>query len=195
MKVISGREQRLVAIALLLLLIFGFTDFAIMPLIEGFVTRAQSREDLMAQYARNDRVLAGLPGWRLQAQAQLQTVSRFAIIAPTMAVGMEMLKQRVTQDVRAAGASPQAFQPTEADIPKGWIGVRGDLQLTLSQLDAMLIRLQNEEPYVVIDYLSIAALGNQQPGEPQTLAVRIALSSPLRLDPPSSKPGATAGHA
>ena len=45
----------------------------------------------------------------------------------------------------------------QADAPQGAIKVRADLTLTLTQLYETIQRLQNEDAYVVIDYISINA--------------------------------------
>ncbi len=195
MRAISSRERRLVAVGLLLCCIAGIWEFAVMPLLDGFAMRAETRTDLLAAYARNDSILAGLPAWRREAEQQTRTASRFAISAPTAVVGVETLTQRISQVVRAAGGTVQSTQEVQADLPRTWIGVQSDLRLTISQLNAVLARFENEEPYVVVDYLSIAVNPERRPGGAESLAVRMAISAPVRVDPQPARPRTVARHA
>jgi hypothetical protein len=183
------------AIALLMGCAAGLWRFAILPLATGFLERQDARIRLLAAYARNDRMIAGLPAWRLEAEQQARTASAFAIVAPTMAVGNEALRQRMAQAVRAAGGTVLSTQMRQTDLPANWIGVQSDLKLTLSQLTAVLARFQNEEPYVVVDFLSVALNQERQPGGPESLMVRLAISAPLRINSPPPESRTAPGHA
>lgn len=194
MRAFTAREQRLIAVGLLLCTVLGAWNLVLMPLVDGFLQRSQQRDDLRAEYLRNDRILAGLPVWRTDAQKQSKTAARFGITAPNKTAGVEILRRRLSSAAVTVGGTVLSQQEVQANLPAGWIGVQGDLRLSMSQMKTLLERFQNEEPYVVVDYLTIG-IGTVRPGEPQTLAVRLAISAPLRSDAPPSGPRKTARHA
>jgi len=189
MRVLSSRERRLTAIALLIGVVLASWVFVIAPLMDGSVQRAQDREAFMAEYARNDRILAGLPGWRMEAQEQAATASSYAIAAPSEAIAIELVSQRIARDVKAAGGAAPVTQAVTDNTPLGWVHVRSDLQLTIGQLHAVLMRIQSEEPYVMVGYFSVEARPNSNPDEPQNLAVRLDVFAPVRASgtPPAAR--------
>jgi len=195
MRALSSREQRLLAIGLLMCVVVGTWQLLIQPLVDGFAERSETRADLLGAFALNDRILAGLPVWRMEAEHQAQTAARFTISAPTTNVGSEYLVQRISRTVRAAGGAVLSTQVIYADLPQHWIGVQSDLQLTVSQLNAVLTHIQNEEPYVVVDFLSIGINPPRQLGGAESLTVRIAISAPLHISTPAVGPGTVARHA
>ncbi|MEJ1970190.1 MAG: type II secretion system protein GspM [Rhizomicrobium sp.] len=195
MRPLAARERSLVAIALLLAGAAAVWNFVAVPVAEGFAERAERRAELRATYVRNDRVLAGLPGWRMEAEQQAQTAARFAIDAPSTVVGVQALTTRLSQSVRGAGGSVLSSQQAQMSLPDGWIGISSNLRLNMTQLNAVLARLQSEEPYVVVDYLSIGVEPRRQPGEAQSLVVRLDISSPVRVSPGPARTRTVAGHA
>jgi hypothetical protein len=72
-----------------------------------------------------------------------------------------------------------------AEGPEGWVRVRADMQLTMSQLYKSLSRLENEAPYVVVGYVSVVADRAVQTGHLATMDVRIEVSAPVRSNQPS----------
>lgn len=195
MRALLPRERRLVAIGLLVCGLAAVWEFAVSPILEGFSRRRETRAELLAAYARNDHLIAGLSAWRMEAEQQARTQARFAIAAPTAGVGSEALIQRMSGTVRAAGGTVLATQPVPSGLPPNWIGVQSDLRITLSQLTAVLARFQNEEPYVVVDFLSVAVSPQRQPGSPESLAVRLAISTLLRVSSPPAQPRTASRHA
>jgi hypothetical protein len=195
MKALLPREQRLLAAGLLLCCLAGIGEFIILPIVDGFIDRREALAELSAAYIRNDHVIAGLPAWRMEAEEQAKTAGRFAIVAPTAAVGNEALVQRMSQTVRAAGGTVLSTQKVQSDLPRNWIGIQSDLRLTLSQLTTVLAHFQNEEPYVVVDFLSVGVATRRGPDEPESLAIRLAISTLLRVSPPPAQPRAIVRHA
>jgi len=195
MRALTPRESRLIAVGLLLLLLAGAWFGLILPLLDGFALRAEARDALRNEYIHNDRILAGLVGWRAEAKRQAEEEPRFAMSIPEGMVATDVLSARLSQTVRAVGGTVQSTLPTEANVPAGWVAVRSDLRLTMSQLNAALIRLQNGEPYVVVDYLSVTAGGARQAGELERLAVRLEISAPVRVDAAPRQRRTAARHA
>jgi general secretion pathway protein M len=181
MKPLDPRERSLVAIGLLVAAIAVLWLAVISPLIGGFVDRADERETLLGVYARNQRILAGVPVWRQQAEEQRSSAEKFSINAPTEALAAEALKSRLSKLAEDTGGSVQAIQDVQEDVPAGWIRVRADLQLTDGQLYKCLARLESEEPYVVVEHLSVVADRAFETGHLGPMAVRIEVSAPIEI--------------
>jgi general secretion pathway protein M len=178
---LSTRERRLIAVALLLGLVAAAWLAVARPLVSGFFDRQAERQALLAAYQRNQRLIAAVPSLRSQLEAQRRTASAFALTAPSQIQAQEILRQRIAAAITAAGAAAPTVQDVQADLPSGWIGVRADAQLTQSQLNQSLRTLESEEPYVVVDYISINADQAFRTGRAGPLDVRLELSLPVRV--------------
>lgn len=181
MKPLSPRESRLVAIGILVALIAAIWLGVAEPLIDGFGERAETRATLLATYARNQRVLAGIPLWQAQLDQQRETASKFAIAAPTEALAAEQLKSRLTKMTNDMGGTLTSIQDIQDGVPNGFVRVRADVQMTLGQLYKSLARLESEEPYVVVESLSVVADRAAQTGHLGPMAVRVEVSAPVRI--------------
>ena len=175
------RERRLVAILIVVAAIAVLWLGVLSPIIGGFIDRADERQSLLTLYAHNQRVLAGVPVWREQAEEQRATAAKFELTAPTEALAAEALKSRLTKLSDDVGGTVQSIQDVQEDVPAGWIRVRADLQLTDGQLYKCLARLESEEPYVVVEHLSVSADRALETGHMGPMAVRIEISAPVRL--------------
>ena len=181
MKAMSPRESRLVAIGILVAVIAAVWLVLVQPVLDGFGERADRRETLLETYARNQRILAGIPLWHAQLEEQRQTADAFAIAAPTEALAAEQLKNRLSRMASDEGGTLTAIQDIEDGVPQGFIRVRADMEMTLGQLYKSLARLESEEPYVVIESLSVVADRALQTGHLGPMAVRIEVSAPVRV--------------
>ena len=181
MRPLAQRERRIVAVGVLAFLVAVVVLGIILPLVGGLAARAIERSELVATYGRNQRVLAGIPIWRTQAEQQKSTASAYGIAAPTEALAAEMLKQRINRMAAEQGGVVQTVSEIQGDTPEGWVKVRADLQLTMAQLYKSLARLESEAPYVVVGYVSVAADRAQKTGHAAPMDVRIEVSSPVRL--------------
>ena len=179
MRALSARERRLLALGILVAAVAGAWMLVIDPVVGGFIDRADEREELMDRYARNERLLGGVPLWRAQAREQARTAQKFAILAPTEALAGEALKARLAQLGGGTGAV-RAMQEIEQGVDPGWVRVRADLTLTLDQLYQGLVRLESGEPYVVVEYLAVNAHGALETGHLSPMDVRIEVSAPFR---------------
>lgn len=181
MKPLSPRESRLVALGILVAVIAVIWLGIVDPLIDGFGERAETRQTLLETYARNQRVLAGIPLWQAQLEQQRLTANTFAIAAPTEALASEQLKSRITRMTSDVGGTLTSIQDIEDGVPNGFVRVRADMQMTLGQLYKSLERLESEEPYVVVESLSVVADRAAQTGHLGPMAVRVEVSAPVRI--------------
>ena len=184
MRPLEPRERQLVAIGILVLALVVVWYALVDPVIGGFIGRAEERSELMATYERNQRVLSGISNWRQEAEEQTATQAQYAITAPTKVLAAENLKQRLTRLATAAGGQMGSISELPAQ-GEGWVRVRADMQLTMTQLYRSLGRLENEAPYVVVGYVSVVADRAFQTGHLATMDVRIEVSAPVRINQPS----------
>ena len=180
MKPLQPRERQIVAVGILILVIATVWFGLVQPIIGGFISRAEERNDLLAAYQRNERVLTGISVWRTKADEQKDTQGQYAIVAPTKVLAVENLKQRLNRTIAGVGGTVQAISELPAQPAEGWVRVRVDLQLTMSQLYKSLNRLENEAPYVVVGYVSVVADRAVQTGHLATMDVRLEISAPVR---------------
>ena len=181
MKPLTPRESRLVALGILIAVIAGVWLLLVEPVLEGFGERADTRETLLDTYSRNQRILSGIPLWQEELEEQRQTAGRFAITAPTDALAAEQLKNRLSRMASEAGGTLTAIQDVEDGVPAGFVRVRVNMQMTLGQLYKTLARLESEEPYVVVESLSVVADRAAQTGHLGPMAVRVEVSAPVRV--------------
>ena len=179
MRPLSTRERRLVAVGLLLAALVLVYLIVVSPLVGGFLGRAAERRTLIANYQRDQRIMASIPVWRRTAQAQRVSSKRFSLTAPSEQMAVEALKERLARLATEEGFQITAMQDLEADAPTGEARVRADLQLTLTQLNESLRRLETEGPYVV-EYLSVSADRALATGRSSRLVVRLEVSAPWR---------------
>ena len=180
MRALTDTERRLSALAILVVLIAAVWLILVRPVLAGFDQRRQARDEMAALYARNERLIAALPAWRRMAEAQRTEAGRFAIAAPTQALAVEALKQRLVRTVTAAGGVVGAAEDSGRAAGKDGIAVRLDAQVTVSQLYETLRRLQAEEPYVVVEYLSVTADRAFETGRAGPVSVRLEVSARYR---------------
>jgi general secretion pathway protein M len=185
MRPLQPRERQIVAIGILVVAVAVMWFGLIQPIVGGFIDRAEERSTLLDTYKRNERVLAGISVWRTQADEQSASMTSYAIVAPTKVLAVENLKQRLTRLTNALGGNVQSISEQPAEEQDGWVRVRVDQQLTMSQLYKSLSRLENEAPYVVVEYVSVVADRAAQTGHLATMDVRIEVSAPVRISQPS----------
>lgn len=177
MRPLSPRERRLVAVGVLAgLIAFGWLA-VVGPVLGGFQARDAQRQAALDRHARNQRLLDGQGFVRAAAAEQRRSGRAFRITAPSQATAVEALKQRLATSLSQDGGAVAAVEEVRADVPSGWISVRADATMTLPQLNASLRRIENETPYVVVDYASISAEQSIRTGRPGPLAVRLQISA------------------
>lgn len=181
MKQLSPRESRLVAVGILIASLAVAWLVVVGPILDGFSERAATRQTLLETYSRNQRMLAGIPIWREQIEEQRRTAGAFAITAPTEALAAEQLKTRLSRMTTEEGGTLTEIQDLEDGVPNGYVRIRADMQMTLGQLYKSLARLESEEPYVVVESLSVVADHAAKTGHLGPMAVRLEISAPVRV--------------
>lgn len=183
MKSLSPRERRLVALGILVALIVGVLGLVVQPIADGFIERAAEREDLLAEYERNARVLDGTAAWRELAGRQAGDAATFALIAEDGPGAVSALQSRLGDVLSQEGATVRSVGERDAMRPD-WVRVGAEVEMTLSQLYRSLERLEREDPYVLVESLAIAADRTTAIGEPSRLSVRLEIAAPIVVRPP-----------
>ena len=102
MKTLSRRERRLIALALLAAMV-GLAWLALVrPIASGFAERQARREQLAADHARNQRIVASIPQLRRMAERRRALGRLHAIAAPDAEQGSELLRERLEASVDAS---------------------------------------------------------------------------------------------
>lgn len=184
MRPLAPRERRLLAVGLLVAAAAMTWLLAVSPLIGGFEARAEQRRELIARYQTNQRLLSAVPTFRAAVLDQRRTAALYQITAPSPNLAAEALKQRLAAALTSAGGAVSAVQQVQADVAPGWVSVRADAVINLTQLVTTLRQLQNEAPYVVIEYASVGADRAARIGRAAPLDVRLQVSALFRPTPP-----------
>jgi general secretion pathway protein M len=187
MRPLAPRERRIVALGLLV----GVAAFVwlalISPMLDGFHARAQRREELLVQYQADRRLLGSVSALQKAGADQRRTTYLYQITAPSANVAAEALKQRVGDTLTAAGGAVGNMQQVQAGVPTGWVSARVDAQIGLAQLIAAIRELENEGPYVVVQYLSVEADRAASTGHAAPLEVRLQVSALFRPAPVAAR--------
>jgi hypothetical protein len=173
---LSAREQRLVAIFILLLLIAAAWLFILGPLVDGFAQRKSDRDQLIATIERNNRLIASVPQLRRRIDAQRPDRARLTLAAASRELAGDLLRQRLQRSFETSGASLSALG--EGDSPPRWVGASAEGTISLDQLVQLLGELQNEPPYLVVTGLTVVADRAFQTGKLDLMTVRIDVAIP-----------------
>jgi len=182
MKTLSSRERRLVAM-LILIAMLGLVWFAVVrPILSGFVERADRRAALQREYQSNQRIVGSVPRLRRQAERQREMLRRFVLLAPGKNEAATMLQDRIQSVVEKAGGEVRSIEDaadTGADVR-----ARVSARLTLAALVAVVERLENGEPFAVVEPLEISADQAAVSGRLDIMEVSFEVSVPLVLAAP-----------
>jgi hypothetical protein len=173
---LSAREQRLIALLILLLLVAAIWQLLVAPVIDGFAARSVARTQLAQTIERNERLIASVPQLRRRVERQQPDRERFALSAPSRDAAADLLRQRLQRSLEATGASPTALG--DSDAAGNWVGASVEGSVTLDQLVRLLANLQNQPPYLVITGLSVVADRAFQSGKLDVMDVKIDVAVP-----------------
>lgn len=183
MRPLAPRERRLVAVGVLVgAVVLGWL-VVVGPILGGFQARDERRQAALDRHVRDQRLLASLPALRAVLAEQKRTSRAFQITAPSQGLAVDALKQRLVGSLSQEGGVVSGAEEVKADMPAGWVSARADATMTLTQLNAGLRRIENEAPYVVIDYVSINADQAARTGQPGPLVVRLQISARHAVPP------------
>ncbi len=181
MTTLSLRERRLIALALLLLLITILLFGIIAPVIDGFKSRSIERDQYYSQMAHNDRSISNLPIWRRQANEQKKSVGRFALQAPTRTAALDIFREEMSQFFVKSGAIVRSAQ--ELPSSDSWLRLRIDGQMSLTQIVDCLRRLQQSPRITVVDAITISADRAFTSGRLSPMDIRLEISIPYSSAP------------
>ncbi|MFZ0267900.1 type II secretion system protein GspM [Caulobacter sp.] len=182
MRTLAPRERKLIAVGLLVLVVGLAWLLIAAPVLAGFQARRDEREALVGAWRRDQHLLQAIPLLRAEALDQRRTGRDFKISAPSASQAAEALKQRLNATLTASGGQVSGLQEVRADIPAGWVSARADARITLTQLDDSLRRLQNDKPYLVVEYTLVGA--DRPQSQYGSLDVRLQVSALVRAAPP-----------
>lgn len=155
MNSLNRREQRLIAVCILMLLVTGAWLLLVAPLVDGFAARRDERVQLTATIERNQRLIGAMPDLRRQVESQRPDRARFMLAAANRDAASDLLRQRLQRSFEQAGGSLTALG--ESSSAGRWVGASAEGTVTLDQLVRLLTDLQNQPPYLVISGMTVVA--------------------------------------
>ena len=178
MRPISPRERRLIALLILIAVIALAWFVIVSPILGGFSTRMEQRDQLTLRYLHNQRTIAGVPRLRRQAEEERQRTRMFAIGATNAEAGRDALKDRLQRVVERAGGEVRAT--VDAEGTPGWARAGISARMTLPQFTATLDQLQNMPPWLIVETVSVEANDALVTGRSSSMDVQLEVSIPLR---------------
>lgn len=176
MKTPSPREQRLIAL-LILIAACAMAWIGIgQPIMEGFDQRREERAQLLLVHQRNQQAAAALPLLRAAARSQRTDAARFNLPATNAADADLRLREVIRA---AAGRNEIVMKPSQSNPTRpGWASVRVDGVAGLDALGRFLADLQNGQPLVLVTSTNIAANKAFQTGAAAPMEIQLEVSAP-----------------
>jgi type II secretory pathway component PulM len=174
MKPLSTRERKFVAIGLLVAVFALVWLGALQPILGGFTARAEQQTLLANQYAQNERMIDRMAGLRRVAEDQRRLGTLYALDAANAEQASDKLKERLAASLEKAGGELRASETIDA--PDGWVRVSATALVSNEQLAAWLGMLNNEQPYLVMESLTIVADRALNTGQLDLMDVKIETS-------------------
>lgn len=174
MKPMSARERKLVAVGLLVALIALLWLGLVQPIYGSFATNADRRAELRLQYIQNERLIARMSALRRAAEEQKRLRQLYALDAPNAEQGGELLKERLEASLAKAGGELRVTE--SVDAPSGWVRASATALVSNDELAAWISTLNNEQPYLVTESLTIVADRALNSGRLDLMDVKIEVS-------------------
>lgn len=176
MSSLNQREQRLIAVLILLLLMASVWLALLTPLLDGYAARRAERVQVAETYQRNERLIAAMPRIRRQFEAQRIDRARFTLAATSRETGADLLRQRLQRSFEQSGASLSSVG--DAPAPGHWVAASAEGAASLDQLVRLLAALHNEPPFLVVTGLTVVADRAFQSGKLDVMNVKIDVAIP-----------------
>ena len=177
MRILSLRERRLVAVGLLVAAVAAVWMAVIGPILAGFAERAAARDSLQTQYAHAEQTIASLPRLRRLAKVSAGESRAFVMSAATPDAAGVMLEERLRAGVEAAGGEYRGGDH-DGSAPDR-IRARAVVRMPIDKLAVWLERLENQQPYLVVEQLGIGADAALASQKAESLDVKIETSIPF----------------
>jgi type II secretory pathway component PulM len=172
MKGLTEREQRLIALAILVGLIAAVWLGIVSPVAHGFAERRDERTAALDELARDARLVSAFRALRAEAAAE-RDGGPFVLRAPTLPAALQTARARIAAAVTAQGGTVQALRDQPASLQQ--VGVEADLRIGLAGLVEVVRRLENDRPVAAIQTLAIsAAPAGADPAAPLTVRLDVS---------------------
>lgn len=175
MRRLSLREQRLVAVLVLLSLLTLVYLWILAPLFGGFADRQATRDGLAQRYARDEQLIGQAAMLRRQATRQASDGANFALKVPSGATALEAVNARLSTAVAQVGGVLRGVENQSA--PTGKLRVRLTVRLNLAQLAKLLADLQNQPPMLAVSAMTLVADDAVQSGRTGLMDVTLDLEA------------------
>ena len=171
---ISEREQRLVALAVLV----GFVTVVwlglLAPLLSGFDNRQVQRARAQVELSRSARLLVQGPQLRTALKTEEQAVSAAAFKESSKVAAFDAARDRLISDAQANDLRLTALHNLSS--PPSEVRLDADVHGDLGQIASFIQRLENATPFASIDQLVINSV-EAPPGDPEPpLEARIVVA-------------------
>ena len=170
------RERRLVAVGGLVGAIALCEAVVVAPIAAGFSERAQERDRLRAEYAHAEQTIAVLPRLRRLSRFTLGESKAFTIGGVTPDAAGLALEERLRIGVEAAGGEYRGGNH-DGSLPDR-IQARAVIRIPVEKLVPWLAKLENEQPFIIVEQLAIAADAALASQKTEPLDVNIEVSIP-----------------
>ena len=177
MKTPNAREQRLIAVLILVAAVALVWLGIVQPILDGFAERREARAQLLMQHQRNQQIAASLPLLRAAARRQRADAPRFALPARNQEEATERLRDLVRRTALRHEIVTKMSQG--ADGKAGWASLRVTMVVGMAPFARFLADVQNEQPLILIGATSIAANAAFQAGTAAPMEVQLEISAPF----------------
>jgi general secretion pathway protein M len=155
----TGRNGRILAAALALLVLLLFWLVFILPILDWYGSRAARLADLRDRAAHEEALIAMLPQLKLEAAKAAQTPTHAVLTGNSDAIAGAALQEQVQSMATAADASLTSIEtlPTEQVGAYRRIGVRVELNAHLPVIVALLRAVEDAQPNMLADDIHLTA--------------------------------------
>lgn len=174
MKPLTARERKLAAIGLLVAAFALVWLGLVQPIYGSFAANAERRVELRLQYAQNERLIARIAGLRQAAEKQRSLRTLYVLDSPNAEQAGERLRERLEASLEKAGGELRATE--SVDAPTGWVRASATALVSNEQLTTWLGLLNNEQPYLAMESLTIVADRALNSGRLDLMDVKIEVS-------------------
>ncbi len=178
MRELSPRESRLLAVGLLLVVLLLVDLVVIQPLIDGFGDRARQRQELLARYSANERIIAAIPRLSRQAAMRSKQTALYTLVAADPAAATDSLRDRIQAAANTAGAEFRGSEDLGA--APGMVATRAALRVPAGKLAPLVIAIENSSPLVTVTGLSVSADDALLTGAAASLDVKLDIAIAFR---------------
>jgi len=178
MRPLSPRENRLVALLILVGLVSLVLLVIVGPLIGGFRDRAQQRDTLAARFQANDLRIASLRTIQARAEEQQAEMRKLFMVAPDGDEADETLRERIEAAAQSVGANVKATEAIPGSV-EGSARASLEVQVSEAQLASLLTRLNQLKPAVAIETMTVTADDALTNLKSEAINVRLEASAPF----------------